>query len=150
MEKYNLIVLKFLSEQTELTDFSNVKIDGIADDFLITVKNDLAKKDLINCGSGHYAWINEDGRDYLKKREFGIKESNTAVHIGHNINAPVSRSDFSNKIDNSFNNDSQNANVPIPSGKKSIPDKVFWILGGLASVATIWGLLHALHITIKF
>jgi len=71
-------------------------------------------------------------------------------HHGHNINAPISQSDFSKNTDNSLNIDSQNTNTPIQSNKKSIPDKVYWIATIVAAILTIWSILHQMHITINF
>lgn len=74
-----------------------------------------------------------------------------AVHIGHNISGAVHASNLSSSIDNSINSNSKNVQENSDKEKKkSALSLVLKILAGLASIATIWGVLHAMSVTIKF
>jgi hypothetical protein len=136
MEKYYLMVLKYLFVQKEPASVHTMQIENIPPNFIKTIVNELYDKELVHTGVGGWVWINEKGKGYIIKHDLGIKESNLVVHIGHNISSNVVQSDLSQ--DNSLYSPKTTLNTPTNNkAKHPIMEKMSWAIGIIAGVMAI-------------
>jgi hypothetical protein len=147
MEQYYLLVLKYLSVQTEPANVNTMQIEGIPPDFIKTIVNELFDKQLVTTGLGGWVGINEKGKVYLIKHDLGIQETKPAIHIGHNIGGNVVQSDLSQ--DNSLYSPKIIVNKATHKKKTSLMEKLAWVAGIISGMYVVYLILHNAHV-IKF
>jgi hypothetical protein len=146
IEQYYLPVLKYISENSISKPFPN--INGVPNQFIDSIILNFENEGYIKSFVSGGFVITESGKIFISDSESNVKhiKNEPSIHIGHNINAPVSHSDFSNKTDNSLNIEKSIKNKAHEKIKRSPIEILYWCAGIVIGLIAIYELFHKLKL----